>query len=154
MEMRRSSLPPVTGQFRYRPATNSDGASPQPGWDLVWVSPRSGQYSGREHIAKILDCWYPASYMRAVREHLGRMQPLNELSEPAATNLLGAHVEFTSRDEAYTDLTPAFIAFQQRGVAQDERNVALSRYPRLSLCSGRPSNSSTGYLTIQESVLY
>jgi hypothetical protein len=117
MEMRRSSLPPVTGQFRYRPATNPDGSSPQPGWDLVWVSPRSGQYSGREHIAKILDCWYPASYMRAVREHLGRMQPLNELSEPAATNLLGAHVEFTSRDEAYTDLTNALLASRVKASA-------------------------------------
>jgi hypothetical protein len=117
MEMRRSSLPPVTGQFRYRPATNPDGASPQPGWDLVWVSPRSGQYSGREHIAKILDCWYPASYMRAVREHLGRMQPLIELSEPAATNLLGAHVEFTSRDEAYTDLTNALLASRVKASA-------------------------------------
>jgi hypothetical protein len=117
MEMRRSSLPPVTGQFRYRPATNPDGTSPQPGWDLVWVSPRSGQYSGRDHIAKILDCWYPASYMRAVREHLGRMQPLNELSEPAATNLLGAHVEFTSRDEAYTDLTDALLASRVKASA-------------------------------------
>jgi hypothetical protein len=110
MEMRRSGAPPVTGQFAYRPATNPDGTSPQPGWDLVWVSPRSGQYSGRQHIAKILDCWYPASYMRAVRQHLGRRQPLNELSEPAATNLLGAHVEFTSPDEAYTDLTNALLA--------------------------------------------
>jgi hypothetical protein len=110
MEMRRSGAPPVTGQFAYRPATNPDGTSPQPGWDLVWVSPRSGQYSGRQHIAKILDCWYPASYMRAVRQHLGRRQPFNELSEPAATNLLGAHVEFTSPDEAYTDLTNALLA--------------------------------------------
>ena len=62
MEMRRPGLPPVTGQFTYRPATNPDGISPQPGWDLVWISPRSGQYSGHGHTAKILDCWYPASY--------------------------------------------------------------------------------------------
>ena len=75
MEMRRPGLPPVTGQFTYRPATNPDGTSPQPGWDLVWISPRSGQYSGHEQTAKILDCWYPASYTRAVCEHLGRAQP-------------------------------------------------------------------------------
>jgi len=110
MEMRQSSLPPVTGQFNYRPTTNPDGTSPQPGWDLVWVSPPSGQHSGREHIAKILDCWYPASYMRAVYEHLGRVQPLNELSQPAATNLLGAHVEFTSPENAYADLSSALLA--------------------------------------------
>ena len=117
MEMRPSSLPPVTDQFRYRPATNPDGTSPQPGWDLVWVSPRSGQYSGREDVAKILDCWYPASYMRSVREHLGRMQPPSELSEPAATNLLGAHVEFTSRDEAYADLSHALLASRLKASA-------------------------------------
>ncbi len=117
MEMRRSRLPPVTGQFRYRPATNPDGTSLHPGWDLVWVSPRSGQYSGREHIAKILDCWYPASYMRAVRDHLGRMQPLNELSRPAATNLLGTHVEFTSPDEAYADISNALLASRVKASA-------------------------------------
>jgi len=117
MEMRRLDLPPVTGQFTYRPATNSDGTSPKPGWDLVWVSPRAGQYSGREHTAKILDCWYPASYMRAVREHLGRAQPPSELSQPAATNLLGAHVEFTSPDEAYADLSNALLASRLKSSA-------------------------------------
>jgi len=113
----RPGLPPVTGQFTYRPATNPDGTSPQPGWDLVWISPRSGQYSGREHTAKILDCWYPASYMRAVREHLGRAQPPSELRQPAATNLLGAHVEFTSPDEAYADLSNALLASRLKSSA-------------------------------------
>ena len=117
MEMRRPGLPPVTGQFTYRPATNPDGTSPQPGWDLVWISPRSGQYSGHEHTAKILDCWYPASYTRAVREHLGRAQPPSELSQPAATNLLGAHVEFTSPDEAYADLSNALLASRLKSSA-------------------------------------
>jgi len=117
MEMGRPDQPPVTGQFTYRPATNPDGTSPQPGWDLVWVSPRSGQYSGHEHTAKILDCWYPASYMRAVREHLGRAQPASELSQPAATNLLGAHVEFTSPDEAYADLSNALLASRLKSSA-------------------------------------
>jgi hypothetical protein len=110
MEMRRPGLPPVTGQFSYRPTTNPDGTGPRPGWDLVWVSPRSGQYSGHEHVAKIIDCWYPASYMRAVHEHLGRVRPLDELIQPAATNLLGAHVEFTSPEEAYADLSDALLA--------------------------------------------
>src|SRR5260221_9442917 len=36
METGRPNQPPVTGQFTYRPTTNPDGASPQPGWDLVW----------------------------------------------------------------------------------------------------------------------
>src|SRR5258708_15428427 len=94
MEMRRSGAPPVTGQFTYRPTTDPDGTGPQPGWDLVWVSPRSGQYSGHQHTAKILDSWYPASHMRDVREHLGRAQPPSELSQPPATNLPGAPVEF------------------------------------------------------------
>ncbi len=76
----------------------------------VWVSPRSGQYSGHEDSAKILDCWYPASYLRAVREHLGRAQPPSELSQPSATNLLGAHVEFTSPAEAYAELSNALLA--------------------------------------------
>src|SRR5882724_7753590 len=113
----RPGLPPVTGQFTYRPATNPDGTSPQPGWDLVWVSPRSGPYSGPEHTAKFLDCWYPASYMRAVREHLGRAQPPSELRQPAATNLLGAHVEFTSPHAAYADLTNALLASRLKSTA-------------------------------------
>lgn len=117
MEMGRPDQPPVTGQFTYRPATNPDGTSPQPGWDLVWVSPRAGHYAGHEHTAKILDCWYPASYTRAVREHLGRAQPPNELTQPAATNLHGAHVEFTSPDEAYADLSNALLASRLKSSA-------------------------------------
>jgi hypothetical protein len=117
MEMRRSSQPPVTSQFHYRPAANPDGTRPQPGWDLVWVSPHSGQYTGREHIAKVLDCWFPASYMHAVHEHLARVRPLNELSQPAATNLLGAHVEFTSPEEAYADLSNALLASRLKASA-------------------------------------
>ena len=115
--MGRPDQPPVTGQFTYRPATNPDGTSPQPGWDLVWVSPRAGHYAGHEHTAKILDCWYPASYTRAVREHLGRAQPPNELTQPAATNLHGAHVEFTSPDEAYADLSNALLASRLKSSA-------------------------------------
>jgi hypothetical protein len=117
MEMRHSSQPPVTGKFTYRPAINPDGTSPQPGWDLVWVSPRSGQYSGRKHTAKILDCWFPASYMRAVREHVTRAGPPDELSQPAATNLLGAHVEFTAPDEAYANLNNMLLASRLKSSA-------------------------------------
>jgi len=117
MEMSRSRQPPVTSHFHYRPAANPDGTRPQPGWDLMWVSPHSGHYSGREHIAKVLDCWYPASYMRAVHEHLARGQPLHELSQPAATNLLGAHVEFTSPEEAYADLSNALLASRLKASA-------------------------------------
>jgi hypothetical protein len=117
MEMGRPDQPPVTGQFTYRPTTNPDGTSPQPGWDLVWVSPRSGQYSGQEHTVKILDCWYPASYMRAIREHLGRAQPPSELSQPPATNLLGAHVEFTSPEETYADLNHTLLASRLKSSA-------------------------------------
>ena len=113
----RPGLPPVTGQFTYRPATNPDGTSPRPGWDLVWVSPRAGVYSGHEHTAKILDCWYPASYLRAVDQHLGRARPPSELSQPAATNLLGAHVEFTSPDEAYADISNALLASRLKSSA-------------------------------------
>ena len=113
----RPGLPPVTGQFTYRPAMNPDGTSPQPGWDLVWVSPRSGQYSGHADAAKILDCWYPAGYIRAAREHLGRPEPPSEPSQPAATNLLGAHVEFTSPNEAYADLSNALLASRLKSSA-------------------------------------
>ena len=83
----------------------------------MWVSPRSGQYSGQKHVAKILDCWYPASYMRAVRQHLGREQPSSELSQPTATNLLGAHVEFTSPGGAYADLSNMQLASRLKSTA-------------------------------------
>jgi hypothetical protein len=76
----------------------------------VWISPRSGRFSGRQTAAKILDCWYPASYMLAVRQHLGLALPPSDLGQPAATNLLGAYVEFTSPDEAYADLGYALLA--------------------------------------------
>ena len=55
--------------------------------------------------------------MRAVRQHLGREQPPSELSQPTATNLLGAHVEFTSRDEAYADLSNALLASRLKSTA-------------------------------------
>jgi hypothetical protein len=110
MDMRPPGAPPVTSQFTYRPATNPDGTSPRPGWDLVWVSPRHGPYSGHQQTAKILDCWYPASHMHAIRQHLGRQHPPGELSQPAATNLLGAHLDFTSPEHAYTDLSIALLA--------------------------------------------
>jgi len=113
----RPGLPPVTGQFTYRPAINPDGTSPHPGWDLVWVNPRSGQYSGRERTAEILDCWYPAGHMRAVGQYLRRAQPRSELRQPAATNLLGAHVEFTSPDAAYADLGNALLASRLKSSA-------------------------------------
>ena len=117
MEMRRSGAPPVTGQFTYRPTTNGDGTSPQPGWDLVWVSPRSGQYSGQQHTAKVLDSWYPASHMLAVRQHLSREQSSGELPQPAATNLLGANVQFTCPDEAYADLSDTLLASRLKSTA-------------------------------------
>jgi hypothetical protein len=95
-------LPPVTGRFHYRPATNPDGTSPQPGWDLVWVSRRAGQCSGQAETATILDCWYPATHMRVVREHLRGSRAL--MSQPQPTNLIGAHVVFTAPDAAYENL--------------------------------------------------
>ena len=53
----------------------------------------------------------------AHREHLGRAQPPSELSQPAATNLLGAHVEFTSPGEAYSDLSDALLASRLKSSA-------------------------------------
>jgi hypothetical protein len=55
--------------------------------------------------------------MRAVHQYLRRAQPRTELSQPAATNLLGAHVEFTSPDEAYADLSNALLASRLKSSA-------------------------------------
>ena len=44
-------------------------------------------------------------------------QPLSELREPAATNLLGAHVEFSSPDDAYTNLSTTLLATRLKSSA-------------------------------------
>jgi hypothetical protein len=79
--------------------------------------------------------------MRAVRQHLGRRQPLNELSEPAATNLLGAHVEFTSPDEAYTDLTNALLASRVKVSADGYQFEQRRSGPIAETCSSTPRSS-------------
>ena len=79
--------------------------------------------------------------MRAVREHLSRAQPPSELSQPAATNLLGAHVEFTSPDQAYADLSNALLAsrlkssadgyqFEQQQIWSDRGDLLIQRPDR------------------------
>jgi len=57
-------------------------------------------------------------------------------SQPAATNLLGAHVEFTSPEEAYADLSNALLAsrlkasadgyqFEQQEIWSDRRDLLV-----------------------------
>ena len=77
--------PPVTSQFSYRPVVSLGGASLSSHWDLVWIRPTSSD-AFRYGAAGVVDSWYPANFMRAVREFLRGATSV--LHEPSATELL------------------------------------------------------------------
>ena len=107
-EMSTSGLrvPPVMGQFSYRPTAGPDGRGPKDGWDLVWVRPVH-PVAGRAGVARMLDCWYPPNHMRMVRNYLAG---IDELADPPAANLLGASVLFPADDERYATANFALLA--------------------------------------------
>jgi hypothetical protein len=100
---------PVTQHFEYRPTGDIDGSGPRDGWDVVWLTPLDGGLAGRKLVASMIDCWYPPSYMRAVREHLRSGGPLRQ---PSPTALAAVTVSFTAGDRAYDDVTHALLASQ------------------------------------------
>ena len=100
--------PPVTSQFRYRPTTGLDGTGPRPGWDVFWVQPARRHAVGRAGVVGMIDCWYPPSYMRSVREYL--RDPRDALTEPGATNLMGVQVLFSAPDSSYDNTNFALVA--------------------------------------------
>ena len=104
----RVAGPPVTSQFRYRPTTGPDGAGPRPGWDVFWVQPAGRHAVGRAGVVGMVDCWYPPSYMRSVREYL--RDPQDALTEPDASNLLGVQVLFSAADSSYDNTNFALVA--------------------------------------------
>lgn len=77
--------PPVTSQFSYRPVVSSDGTGLFSDWDLVWIRPTSSDAVGYGATG-VVDSWYPANFMRAVREFL--RGETSVLREPSATELL------------------------------------------------------------------
>jgi hypothetical protein len=94
MTMGGTARPPVTSQFRYRPTTALDGTGPRPGWDVFWVQPARRYAVGRAGVVGMIDCWYPPSYMRSVRENL--RDPRDALTESGPTNLMGVQVLFSA----------------------------------------------------------
>ena len=77
--------PPVTSQFSYRPVVSSGGPSLSSDWDLVWIRPTSSD-AFRYGAIRVVDSWYPANFMRAVREFMRGATSV--LQEPSATELL------------------------------------------------------------------
>jgi hypothetical protein len=108
MTMGGTTLPPVTSQFRYRPTTGLDGTEPRPGWDVFWVQPARRHAVGRAGAVGMIDCWYPPSHMRSVREYL--RDPRGALTEPDAMNLVGVQVHFSAPDASYDNTNFALVA--------------------------------------------
>ena len=109
MDTRSAELPPVTSQFVYRPTAEPDGRGPRPAWDVVWLTPTNARLHGRALVASIIDCWYPPSFMRSVREHLRTGQTLEQ---PKPTTLVAAGVSFTASHAAYKRAHHALLANQ------------------------------------------
>jgi hypothetical protein len=109
MDTRSGDLPLVTSQFVYRPTVEPDGRGPRADWDVVWLTPTDSRLHGRTLVASIIDCWYPPSFMRSVREHLRTRQTL-ELPKP--TTLAAASVSFTASHATYTRAHHALLANQ------------------------------------------
>lgn len=101
------TLPPVTAQFEYRPTIDVDGRVPRPGWDVVWVTPTDPNLRGHALVASIIDCWYPPSFMRSVRDHLRGRAPL---AQPAPTVLISASISFPADQAAYDHVGHALLA--------------------------------------------
>jgi hypothetical protein len=75
----------------------------------VWVTPTDPQLRGRALVASIIDCWFPPSFMRAVRGYLGNPQ---QLHEPTRTVLCAASVSFSASTSIYDLAHHAVLASQ------------------------------------------
>ena len=102
-------VPPVTSHFEYRPVFEMDGPGPREGWDLVWVTPLDERLRGQALVASMIDSWYPPSFMRSVRVHLGSGRPL---SQPAPPVLTAVTVSFTAEQNEYDHVHDALLANQ------------------------------------------
>ena len=91
------SMPPVTSQFRYRPVIAADGSYMQSDWDFVWIAPAT-EGAGRCGVISVLDCWYPANYLRVAREIVSGRS--SSLDDPLPTVLVGAHAVFAEPPSA------------------------------------------------------
>ena len=109
-----STLPPVTARFVYRPTTDLDGPDPRPGWEAVWLTPTDLHLGGRALVASAIDSWYPAHFMRSVREHLRTGLPLEQ---PAPTVLVAASLSFTAGAPAYERARHLLLASQLTSAA-------------------------------------
>ena len=103
---------PVARHFEYRPTVDVDGGGPRDGWDVVWLTPLDHDLDGRRLVASMVDCWYPPSYMRVVRQHVRNGEPLRQ---PSPTVLSAAAVSFTASDRAYDNVPHALLASQVTG---------------------------------------
>jgi Acyl-CoA thioesterase C-terminal domain len=109
MDTRSGHLPPVTSRFVYRPTVEPDGRGPRADWDVVWLTPTDSRLHGRALVASIIDCWYPPSFTRTVREHLRTRQ---KLEQPKPTTLAAASVSFTASHATYTRAHHVLLANQ------------------------------------------
>ena len=109
------TLPPVTARFEYRPITPDDLVGSRPEWDAVWITPTDESLEGRRFVASAVDCWYPAHFMRAVRDHLAGYGPLEQ---PAPTTLTAATLTFTAPSSAYRDVRVALLANRLTAVVE------------------------------------
>jgi hypothetical protein len=109
------TLPPVTARFEYRPVTPDDLLASYPQWDAVWITPTDESLEGRRFVASAVDCWYPAHFMRAVRDHLAGDGPLEQ---PAPTTLTAATLTFTAPSSAYRDVSVALLANRLTAVVE------------------------------------
>jgi hypothetical protein len=110
----------------YRPTTDLDGPEQRPGWDLVWLTPTDPRLGGRALVASVIDSWYPAHLMRAVREHLRTGRPLEQ---PGPTVLVAATLSFTAPDPAYERARHLLLTTQltsASGIHSFERSEAWS----------------------------
>jgi hypothetical protein len=108
------TFPPVTGRFVYRPTAEPDGRGPRLGWDVVWLTPIDPDLRGRALVASVIDSWYPAHFMRFVRQHLRTGQPLDQ---PTPTVLAAASVSFTAPDAVYPRARHLLLANQVTAIA-------------------------------------
>jgi hypothetical protein len=109
MAMREGVSPPVTSQFTYRPVGPNDAPNERTPRDFVWLQARRvHNFSGRSLIASMLDCWYPAIYMRTVREFL--IGNTAQLEDPAPTTLVSAHLTFTASSYAFDTRLEVLLA--------------------------------------------
>jgi hypothetical protein len=109
------TLPPVTRHFNYRPAADADGTTAKPGWDLVWLEPRGDAARGAGDVMRMIDCWYPAHFMLAVRDHLRQGGTAETLQQPPPTRLTSAHLMFPSHVGAYKEVRHALLATRAIG---------------------------------------